>query len=212
VDAGVGKVLQALDRKGLRDSTLVVFTADHGEGFDPARGRTHHGGRLHADLLRVPLLIAGPGVEPGETDQRTSLVDVMPTVLEALGVPAPGGLDGRSVVPWLQGGRAAEPRSLYAMDFYMWWQGGRRREDGTPRTKPLVQAVVRGGMWYVRSPTGEELYADDDVEQRENLVGKSPRLGALQELASARRPVAPVERAAGSPEVEKELRALGYIR
>ncbi|MFB6217912.1 MAG: sulfatase, partial [Halobacteriaceae archaeon] len=85
VDDQVGRVLDALDRRGVADDTLVVFTSDHG---DMAGG---HGmvwkstGAFYDEVMRVPLLVRGPGVAADEVDCAASLVDVLPTVWDLLG-------------------------------------------------------------------------------------------------------------------------------
>ena len=82
------------------EKTIVVFVSDHGEGFEPERGRVHHCGRLHGDLTHVPLAIWLPAVlrshyEAGEReDQPCSTIDVVPTVLTLLG-DAVAGFPGR---------------------------------------------------------------------------------------------------------------------
>lgn len=89
------------------DDTIVVITADHGEGFDPARARIHHGGRVHDDLVKVPCAIHLPASARPEMREQlraaaampsTGAVDLLPTLIELLGGTPPSGLDGRSLV------------------------------------------------------------------------------------------------------------------
>ena len=92
-------LLDELDALGLARDTLVVFTSDHGEAFG------EHGVFLHDDLYRetlhVPLVLRFPGRLPAgrRVDARARLLDLMPTVLDLLGVPAPADVQGRSLVP-----------------------------------------------------------------------------------------------------------------
>ena len=82
------------------DSTIVVFVSDHGEGFEPERGRVHHCGRLHGDLTHVPLAIWLPPPlrshyeVPLREEQQCSTIDVVPTILTLLG-DAVAGFPGR---------------------------------------------------------------------------------------------------------------------
>ncbi|MGH7310998.1 MAG: sulfatase-like hydrolase/transferase, partial [Candidatus Rokuibacteriota bacterium] len=88
------------------DRTILCFVADHGEGFDYDRARIHHGGRLHDDLIRVPLVLRLPAGAPPEHHaslaaaqaQPCSNVDILPTLLELAGTAVPEGLSGRSLV------------------------------------------------------------------------------------------------------------------
>jgi len=91
MDAGVGRILDALDRRGLTDSTVVLFVADHGIPFPHAKMTLYDPGLQVATLLRVPGLPGGRRHE-----QMVSNVDVLPTLLELLGLEAPAGVQGRS--------------------------------------------------------------------------------------------------------------------
>lgn len=103
-DACVGKILAALDRWDLMENTVIVIAADHGEEFGDHDG-LGHGRTLYRELTRVPLIISGPAVTvPG---RRVSLpvqnIDLMPTLLEIAGAPVPPEVEGRSLLPLLQG-------------------------------------------------------------------------------------------------------------
>jgi hypothetical protein len=98
----LGALLDFLDL----DRTIVCFVADHGEGFEYDRARVHHGGRLHDDLLRVPLLIRIPESFDAEAHDRLaaarelacSSTDIAPTLLELAGYEVPPGIDGTSLL------------------------------------------------------------------------------------------------------------------
>ena len=100
-------MLAALDRASLRDSIAVILVSDHGEAFEPERGRIHHCGRLHADQIRIPMLARVPGFEPRRVDAPVSLVDVLPSVLDLLGLAAPANLDGVSLAGAMRGEASA---------------------------------------------------------------------------------------------------------
>jgi arylsulfatase A-like enzyme len=94
-DRHIGRLLDALEERGMLERTVVVFTADHGEEFGDHGGEFHY--TSYEEVMRVPLVIAGPGVELGTTDVRAQQIDMMPTVLALLGVDAPrDGLPGRN--------------------------------------------------------------------------------------------------------------------
>jgi len=86
-----------------RENTVVIVTSDHGEELGEYGRWVKHGHNLHDVLLRVPLVMAGPDVVPGEWSSIVSLLDVAPTVLDLAGVEAPAGLDGASLLPVLRG-------------------------------------------------------------------------------------------------------------
>lgn len=99
VDHGVGRVLTALDTAGLRENTLVLFTADHGLPFPRAKGTLYDPG------IQVAMLSRWPGrIPPGSSrSELTSNIDVMPTLLEAAQIPIPSAVQGRSRLDLLLG-------------------------------------------------------------------------------------------------------------
>jgi arylsulfatase len=96
VDNQVGRLLAGLTASGLRANTLIVLTSTHGmQLFD-------HGGlgdsqSLHDELIHVPLLLAGPDVEPGVNDRGASLIDLAPTLCEYLDLDVPEAMEGTPV-------------------------------------------------------------------------------------------------------------------
>jgi arylsulfatase A-like enzyme len=102
MDQKLAELLDLIDQ----DRTIICFLADHGEGLDYDTARLHHGGRLHNDLINVPLLIHLPPCAPAthhaslSANQRSSLStsDLAPTLLELCGCPVPQGLDGKSIL------------------------------------------------------------------------------------------------------------------
>ena len=147
LDALLADVFARLRARDLLDDTLVVITSDHGEEFGE-HGGVLHGRTLYQELLHVPLLWLGPGVPAGvRRGDPASHVDLMPTLLAALGLPSPGGLDGVDLfAPGAeQGGRLvfagadhnnAEPDTLRMLGdgrFKLVWD----RLDGTHRVFDL---------------------------------------------------------------------------
>lgn len=94
LDAALGRLFALLDELGIRDETLVVLTADHGEEFYE-HGDVLHGRTLYGEVLGIPLIWSGPGIAKGaRRAELASLADVAPTLLARLGVDAPPDLDG----------------------------------------------------------------------------------------------------------------------
>ena len=98
MDAEVGKLIEGLRERSLLEDALVVFTADHGEALGEHDVWFAHGHDLTEELVRVPLIVAGPGIAPGRRTDVVSLVDLVPSLVRALGGEAPAGLPGRDVL------------------------------------------------------------------------------------------------------------------
>ena len=107
LDAQVGRVVEALDRLGLADNTIIVFTSDH--GYHTGEHGLWQKMSLFEESARVPLLIVAPGrATPGTVaDAPVGLIDLYPTLSELCSVPAPENLQGQSLVPMLKDGSAA---------------------------------------------------------------------------------------------------------
>ncbi|CAH1001847.1 Ulvan-active sulfatase [Neolewinella maritima] len=113
IDEMMGRILAELRRKGLLDNALVVYTSDHGESLGEHYYRFNKYS-LYEASIRVPLIVSGsalpPDYEPGTVDHRpVDLVDILPTVLDAAGIPVPDALPGVDLLadPAREGGFAA---------------------------------------------------------------------------------------------------------
>ena len=109
VDHNVGRLLKLLEETGQRDNTLVVFMSDHGE-ISGDHGLTKTGCRFYEGLVRVPLIMSLPGrFHAGlRSDALVELIDVAPTILELAGVPLPERMEGRSLLPILEGEKSPD--------------------------------------------------------------------------------------------------------
>lgn len=116
IDDQVARFVDHLKASGQFDNTILIFLSDHGD-YAGDHGLQRKGAGLPECLVRVPLIIRGPGIEPGlnETD-FVSLVDIFPTLCEALDQDIPFGVQGRSLWPMLTGAPypSAEFNSIYA--------------------------------------------------------------------------------------------------
>ena len=211
LDRSLESLLRSLDDRLDMDNTFVLMLADHGEGFDFARNRIHHGGRLHRDQLHVPLVVTGPGVKRGRSEEPISLVDVRPSLLELVGLSTEDDTDGRSFVPQLFGKPAKGKReTVWASEYYHFWEDGKRRELSEPSLEPLSTASIDSRYWSLEGSSGDEIYAMQDRKQAHSLSGQ------LQEPPKRhrRRAVESSNRASmtNTIEVIEQLRALGYIQ
>ncbi len=104
-DKAVGELLDGLQERGLRENTLVVFVSDHGEEFFD-HGGFEHGHTMYDELIKVPLILALPGQIPGgiRVSRQVRMLDVMPTILDFLGLRSLSRLEGVSLKPLMSGG------------------------------------------------------------------------------------------------------------
>jgi N-sulfoglucosamine sulfohydrolase len=114
-DRGVGRILVALEEAGIASNTLVVFSADHGLAMPRAKCTLYDPGLETALLMRWP---SGGLVRGDVRPEMVSNVDVLPTLLEAAGVPAPATLQGRSLLPLLRGESYTLRTEIYAEKTY----------------------------------------------------------------------------------------------
>jgi arylsulfatase A-like enzyme len=127
MDAEIGRMLDALKRKGIEDRTIVVYTSDHGlsVGQHGLMGKQN----LYDHSIRIPFLLSGPNVPKGSRiGSLTCQMDIFPTLCDLSGVPIPGTVDGNSLVPLLTGERTGVHESVYS-------------------TYKDLQEMVRRGEW-----------------------------------------------------------------
>jgi arylsulfatase A-like enzyme len=117
VDQEVGRVLDALAASAVKDRTLVMLASDHGESLGEHDYFFDHGENLFDPSLRIPLVVAGPGVKAGHrSGVLASTLDLLPTVLDAVKVSYPPDLAGESVWPSAQGGSRPNRKHLQAQN------------------------------------------------------------------------------------------------
>ncbi len=202
-DDGVRELWEGLGALGERDRTLLVVTADHGEEFWEHRDEelasftdprdiygTGHGHNLFQVHLLIPLLVAGPGVPPGAVDANASLVDVVPTLLQAAGFDAPPGLDGRSLLEPLP------DRAILAEELAYGYE---------------KKSVIEGDLKLLAGPEeGYERLFRLGPERRETGTVEDP--AALERLRrSLPGDSAMGEQVEATDEIVEHLKALGYI-
>jgi arylsulfatase A-like enzyme len=221
-DAAIGGLLDRLEQTGLTDKTLVVLASDHGEGFDREARRFSHGGRLHDDLLHVPLVMSWPGhLAPAVATRPVELVDVVPSLLALADVPNPTPLRGRALVgrrpawqTWL--GRA-EWGVLPAPERWEGWAeeccfvvgpDGLRDARRSPQ-----QALIAPPYKLILAPQSAELYdlANDPGERRNLAAGAAQVRERLADRLRLR--LAAFREAPEGSDAERRemLRSLGYV-
>jgi arylsulfatase A-like enzyme/tetratricopeptide (TPR) repeat protein len=202
VDAQLGRLLQRLEERGLTGRTLVVVTADHGESLGE-HGEATHGMFVYDSTLRVPWIVAGPGVPSGRVPTVVARsIDVAPTVLDYAGQPPAEAMEGRSLRPAIDGrpmsDEPAYAESLFASLHLRW--------------APLY--AWRTSRWkLVDAPRPELFDLQADPGERRDRAGEEPaRVEALRRpLRAALRAPTPDATATVDAESAERLRSLGYL-
>jgi choline-sulfatase len=217
-DHNLGRLVAAMKRHGHFNRSIIAVTADHGESMaELLQARAYvfdHGEFLYRHQLAVPLLIRPPGGSPvPEAGNRhhgpVSLTDLMPTLLDLLGIEAPQGTEGRSLQP-LMAGNALPPRAVIAQ----------RRPFTRPPTPFLAgeqYSVISDGWHLLTSTRGDpELFdlAADPGETENRYADEESVARRMHELLRAWQEGAEAPLAGDLPEqdpvVRERLRILGY--
>jgi choline-sulfatase len=201
-DRELGRLLAALDARGALARTVVVAMSDHGEGLGE-HGEGTHGLFLYDSTLRVPLIVAGPGIAEGRVATTVARgIDVLPTILDLAGIPGRPEIEGRSLRPAIEG-RDMGDAPLYAETIYP------QREFGWAPLYAWRTATHK----VIEAPTPELYDLAKDPGETQNQAAHDPaRFARLQEQLQAAL-ARPVEAAAAAtdPESAERLRALGYV-
>ena len=114
-DHELERLLEALDRRGFWDNGFLLVTSDHGEEFHD-HGWVEHGRTVYEEVIHVPLMVWGPGIEAGRYEVPVSIVDVMPTLLDAAGVASVAEFAGVSLRQVMAEGPATSRQSVLRFD------------------------------------------------------------------------------------------------
>ncbi len=207
-DVQVGVLMSYLKEKGLFDHSLIVLAGDHGEGLGE-HGEKTHGFFIYNSTLRVPLLIKVPGATPRVAEDEVSLVDVMPTLLQALKIPVPASVQGRSLLTEILGRPAAGSSNLYAENYlpllhFRWSQ---------------LRGLESKGWKYIDAPRPELYDTRSDPHEAKNLFNARQALAheMRNRLYGLIRRFTPAAGSAGAereltdPALLERLRSLGYV-
>jgi choline-sulfatase len=162
-DQQLGRLLAAVARKSLPENTLIAVLSDHGESLSE-HGEYTHGVFLYDSTLRIPFLLAGPGVPKGlRVKQQARAIDLLPTVLELMGPKAPPGVQGTSLAPAF-GGKPTAESFAYVETLYpkinMGW---------------VELRGIRTNQWkYIRAPKPELYDLLQDPAETRNVIGSHP--------------------------------------
>jgi uncharacterized sulfatase len=222
LDAEVGAFVDGLREAGLEESTVVVLTSSNGEGFRPDLKRVHHGGRLHHDVLHVPLIVRWPGhLEAGVQSSLVATLDVAPTLVELAGLPEQPLFTGRPLLaprggllapfrgPRFQARKLSKEPVVAQEAAFRILPSGEREAATEPQ-----YALYLDWVTFIDSGERAELYdLKDDPEQEANRAAEHEK-GVKGLRKQVRRIAESAGAGAEAPDAEQleQLRSLGYVQ
>ena len=207
-DAGFEEIVQWLRRRGLYDRAMIIVTADHGEAFGE-HNLAAHGVSTYQDQVHVPLIIKYPNQSSAEVVRTpVSHVDILSTVLDTLGIPAPDHVQGRS----LRHAEALQVRPVYVESF-----PSTHFTRLTPRLDRTERAIRLGNYKLIVSDKGKHEIFDlaRDPQELHNLTALGVPEAAGMETTLREwigHLPAPKAQAPTSQDQMKMLKGLGYVR
>ena len=201
-DASLLPLLEPILAAGATGDTLVVLTSDHGESLGE-HGEATHGIFAYESVLAVPLVLFQPRLfGPRVVSAPARHVDLMPTILDAVSVPVPEGLRGRSLL------NAAVGQSVEETSVYFEALSGQLNRGWAP-----LYGIIEAGWKYIDLPIAELYDLRRDPREADNLADSNPdRLSALQRSLEPLRAIDEgSEPRPESAEVRRRLAALGYL-
>jgi arylsulfatase A-like enzyme/Tfp pilus assembly protein PilF len=206
-DAQVGRLFTFLKQNNLYERSVIVLAGDHGEALGEHGERTH-GFFVYDSTLHIPLLIRIPGAAPRVVEDEVSLVDVTPTVLQALSIPIPATVQGRSLLALVLGRATGSASDLYAESYlpllhFRWSQ---------------LRSLRSRGMKYIDAPRPEIYDTRTDPKELKNLYSTRHTLAheMRDRLFALIRRFTPAgggaaEKELTDPALLERLRSLGYV-
>ena len=213
-DSRLGHILEQLNRLGKLDRTLIVMTADHGEGLGEHNEITH-AVLAYDSTLHVPLIIRPPGLGTERArviDARVGTVDIVPTILDLLGMEIPAEMHGQSLASlWSGTPEEWTDASAYTPQYYA--------ENLSPRLTHgwgELRVLYEGGQKYIHGPRPELYDLETDPDELIDLAAQKPaEASRLREALSVFIREHASEQAATTqalePELVSRLQSLGYL-
>jgi len=205
-DNEIGRLITHLKEREVWRNTMMVVTSDHGEEF-LEHGSWEHQKTLYEEVVRIPLVVAGPGVAPRREPKPAGLLDIAPTILDFLKASAPPTMQGVSLLRPLADAREMYGETDQTLDGtrLSFLRGGAASWKAILRLDPLKQ-MVRASEWYdLATDPGEKANRPPAESLRASIEGRTRDQGLKSRSGAASQPVEL------SPEQREKLRALGYI-
>lgn len=221
-DQWIGELIEGFKARGVFEDMLLIVTSDHGESFWE-HGKRGHGQTLYRTLMHVPLMIKLPGMGPGDgrrVETPVSLVDLAPTVVDAMRLPRPRDFEGRSLLPLVQGGERDPALEYIYSELYLierYTKTSIRHGDYKliatyHKNEEGEYAATETELYNLAADPGEQENLADDDAHRERLNAMVAALIHWED-AVAERSLGASEGSLEElrPETLEELRGLGYI-
>jgi arylsulfatase A-like enzyme len=198
MDAQIGRLLAALEKRQQLDRTAIIVTADHGESLGD-HGEQGHGIFVYESALRVPLIVRWPGVQPRRVTDLAQIIDIAPTVLDLEGLPGPA-MEGVSLSAVMRGRGGPRDRIAYAESMYPLQYGW-----------SALRAVRHGRFKFIEAPRPELYDLESDPDEARNLHDTQPAtsgrlLTLIRTFGTAELSATPP----GDDAARERLAALGY--
>ena len=210
---------------GWQENTLLIVTSDHGEQFYE-HGHLGHGWSLYDEVMRIPLLVydSTGRIGPGRVAEPVGIIDILPSLMDYLGIRTPSVAQGKSFLPLLLGKREESDAHRYFSGYlerYFFRNMHRRQMKGIEKDHDVqvIRSATRG-PWklIVDNRASVELYnTDDDPGEKTNVIVENPEVaaemaGRIHEFILRDRTHTPVEftMPLTAEEIER-LRSLGYV-
>ncbi len=206
MDHELGRVVDALRAKGILDRTLIVIAGDHGEALGE-KEELDHGIFIYEASMKVPLIFfADKRLPAGRiVDTNVRLIDIMPSVLDMLGIPVNPEVQGTSLLPFIEGRQSGDLpcylESYYPPETYGWSE---------------LRGLVDGDWKFIRAPRSELYNLKTDPKEEKDLVGREAGTAArlnrkLDDIIKAATSKTEPGRRTLSKDEEARLRSLGYV-
>jgi arylsulfatase A-like enzyme/Tfp pilus assembly protein PilF len=203
-DAMLGRFLDQLESLKIKEKTVIIFTGDHGESLGE-HGESTHGMFIYNATQHVPLIIAAAGIKEKRIDGVVRHIDVVPTIMDLLGMPESKQVQGKSLIALMNGKekneRYAYSESLYSQIHYNWSE---------------LQSITTNDYKYIEAPRPELFKRHEDRNENQNLYKDKTSIAnvlksKLLELIGTSARAGLQEQKKMDPETEEKLRALGYL-
>jgi arylsulfatase A-like enzyme/Tfp pilus assembly protein PilF len=205
-DQCVGNLLDALKEVGLYESTMIIIVSDHGEMLGE-HGESEHGFFLYESAIKVPMIIKPAGTTKNQRIENiVSLVDVMPTICYATGIPIPKHVQGKNLCPYFTGqGSQSDDRQLYCETFYPTQYNGNSLSAVVTKNWKYIHSE-RPELYEIEQDTAETNNLFDSQLKRAHLLHEHLKLMVEQYSNHEKSGEIPI-----SPEQQKQLESLGYV-